>query len=53
MAIAASHGRSCLTLFGLTLLFGKRAGTFSFIGIALLMVGQFIFGDRQIEQRVT
>lgn len=45
---------SCLTLFGLTLLFGKRGGNVLIhIGIALLMVGQFIFGDRQIEQRVT
>jgi ABC-type transport system involved in cytochrome c biogenesis permease subunit len=45
---------SCVVLVGMVLLFGKRGGNMLIhVGVALLMVGQFVFGDRQIEQRIT
>ncbi|MEM8733691.1 MAG: cytochrome c biogenesis protein ResB, partial [Planctomycetota bacterium] len=44
---------SCVLLAGLLLLFKQRGGNMLIhIGVGLLMVGQFVFGDRQIEQRV-
>lgn len=44
---------SSVCLAGLMILFGKRGGNMLIhIGIALLMVGQFVFADRQIEQKV-
>ncbi len=45
---------SLVLLAGLCLLFKKRGGNVLIhIGVGLLMVGQFVFGDRQIEQRMT
>ncbi|MBX3422890.1 MAG: cytochrome c biogenesis protein CcsA [Pirellulaceae bacterium] len=45
---------SYVVLAGLNLLFGKRGGNMLIhVGVALLMVGQFVFGDRQVEQRMT
>ena len=45
---------SCVVLIGLNLVFGRRGGNVLIhVGVALLMVGQFVFGDRQVEQRVT
>lgn len=45
---------SCVVLLGLILVFEKRGGNVLIhIGVALLMVGQFVFGDRQVEQRLT
>ncbi len=51
-------GRSFLVsltlLAGLVLLFGKRGGNVLIhLAIALLMLGQFLFGDKQIEERIT
>lgn len=44
---------SCVALAGLWLLFGKRGGNVLIhAGVGLLMVGQFVFGDRQVEQRM-
>ncbi len=44
---------SWITLAGLWMVFGARGGNVLIhIGVGLLMVGQFVFGDRQIEQRI-
>lgn len=44
---------SCVVLAGLWMLFGRRGGNVLIhAGVGLLMVGQFVFGDRQIEQRM-
>ncbi len=44
---------SCVALAGLWMLFGKRGGNVLIhAGVGLLMVGQFVFGDRQVEQRI-
>lgn len=44
---------SCVTLAGLWMVFGKRGGNVLIhAGVGLLMVGQFVFGDRQVEQRM-
>jgi ABC-type transport system involved in cytochrome c biogenesis permease subunit len=44
---------SSVALAGLALIFGKRGGNVLIhAGVGLLMVGQFVFGDRQIEQRI-
>ncbi|RMF44497.1 MAG: cytochrome C biogenesis protein [Planctomycetota bacterium] len=44
---------SWITLAGLWMIFGSRGGNVLIhIGVGLLMVGQFVFGDRQIEQRI-
>ena len=44
---------SCVALAGLWLVFGKRGGNVLIhAGVGLLMVGQFVFGDRQVEQRM-
>jgi ABC-type transport system involved in cytochrome c biogenesis permease subunit len=43
-----------ILLVGLNLLFGRRGGNVLIhLSIGLLMLGQFIFGDRQIEERIT
>lgn len=45
---------SCVALAGLWILFGKRGGNVLIhAGVGLLMVGQFVFGDRQVEQRIS
>jgi ABC-type transport system involved in cytochrome c biogenesis permease subunit len=44
---------SCVALAGLALIFGRRGGNVLIhVGVGLLMVGQFVFGDRQVEQRI-
>ncbi len=44
---------STVCLAGFLILFGKRGGNMLIhVGIALLMVGQFVFGDRQVEQKI-
>ncbi|MCA9133758.1 MAG: hypothetical protein KDA45_11410, partial [Planctomycetales bacterium] len=44
---------SCVALAGLWILFGRRGGNVLIhAGVGLLMVGQFVFGDRQVEQRI-
>jgi ABC-type transport system involved in cytochrome c biogenesis permease subunit len=45
---------SLVLLAGLVLVFGNRGGNVLIhLSVALLMVGQFAFGDRQIEERMT
>ncbi len=45
---------SGVTLAGLWMIFGRRGGNVLIhVGVALLMVGQFVFGDRQVEQRLS
>ncbi len=45
---------SGVTLAGLWIIFGNRGGNVLIhVGVALLMVGQFVFGDRQVEQRLS
>ena len=45
---------SCVALAGLWIVFGKRGGNVLIhAGVGLLMVGQFVFGDRQVEQRIS
>ncbi len=42
-----------IVLCGLWIVFGNRGGNVLIhIGVALMMLGQFIFGDRQVEQRM-
>ncbi|MCC9599704.1 cytochrome c biogenesis protein CcsA [Stieleria sp. JC731] len=42
-----------ILLVGCNLLFGKQGGNMLLhLGVGLLMVGQFAFGDRQLEQRI-
>lgn len=44
---------SCVVLAGLWMIFGNRGGNVLIhAGVGLLMVGQFVFGDRQVEQRI-
>ena len=44
---------SVVLLIGLLLLFGKRGGNVLIhLGVGLLMLGQFIFGDAQREERI-
>ncbi len=44
---------SSVTLAGLWMIFGRRGGNVLIhAGVGLLMVGQFVFGDRQVEQRI-
>ena len=45
---------SSVMLAGLILLFGARGGNVLIhLGIGLLMLGQFVFGDRQSEERIS
>ncbi len=45
---------SLVLLAGLIMVFGARGGNVLIhLAVGLLMVGQFIFGDRQIEERMT
>ncbi len=47
-------GAGVVLLIGCLLLFDKQAGNMLLhIGVGLLMVGQFVFGDRQLEQRLS
>ena len=44
---------SLILLAGLIMVFGRRGGNVLIhIGVGLLMLGQFAFGDRQIEERM-
>lgn len=45
---------SAVCLVGLIMVFGVRGGNVLIhAGIGLMMVGQFVFGDRQVEQRLS
>ncbi len=47
-------GAGLILLVGCLLLFGKQGGNVLLhLGVGLLMVGQFVFGDRQLEQRLS
>ncbi|MFM9058174.1 MAG: cytochrome c biogenesis protein CcsA [Planctomycetaceae bacterium] len=48
-----SSGAALLTLAGLVMVFGARGGNVLIhLAVGLLMLGQFAFGDRQIEERM-
>lgn len=52
--LTKSLGVGSVLLIGLMLLFGQRGGNVLIhLGVALLMVGQFIFGDAQTEERIS
>ena len=45
---------SAVCLVGLVMVFGVRGGNVLIhAGVGLMMVGQFVFGDRQVEQRLS
>jgi ABC-type transport system involved in cytochrome c biogenesis permease subunit len=47
-------GAGLILLAGCLLIFAKQGGNVLIhIGVALLMFGQFVFGDRQLEQRLS
>lgn len=47
-------GAGVILLFGCLLVFDKQGGNVLLhLGVGLLMVGQFAFGDRQLEQRLS
>ena len=49
-----SSGAALVLLAGLVMVFGQRGGNMLIhIAVGLLMFGQFAFGDRQIEERMT
>jgi ABC-type transport system involved in cytochrome c biogenesis permease subunit len=48
-----SSGAALVTLAGLVMVFGARGGNVLIhAAVGLLMLGQFVFGDRQIEERM-
>jgi len=49
-----SSAAALVLLAGLVLVFGPRGGNVLIhVAVGLLMVGQFVFGDRQIEERMS
>jgi ABC-type transport system involved in cytochrome c biogenesis permease subunit len=51
--LVQSSGASLVLLAGLVAVFGRRGGNVLIhIAVGLLMLGQFVFGDRQIEERL-
>jgi ABC-type transport system involved in cytochrome c biogenesis permease subunit len=51
--LAKGLGAGLIMLVGCNLIFDKQGGNMLLhIGVALMMVGQFAFGDRQTEQRL-
>ncbi|MEM9367959.1 MAG: cytochrome c biogenesis protein ResB, partial [Planctomycetota bacterium] len=52
--LAKGLGAGVILLVGCQLAFGKQGGNVLLhLGVGLLMVGQFAFGDRQLEQRLS
>ncbi|MEM6468833.1 MAG: cytochrome c biogenesis protein CcsA [Planctomycetota bacterium] len=52
--LAKGLGAGAVMLIGCNLIFGRQGGNLLLhFGVGLLMVGQFAFGDRQLEQRVS
>ena len=52
--LAKGLGAGLFLLAGCMLVFGRQGGNMLLhIGVALLMFGQFVFGDRQLEQRLS
>jgi ABC-type transport system involved in cytochrome c biogenesis permease subunit len=51
--LAKGLGAGVILLVGCVLIFAKQGGNVLLhFGVGLLMVGQFLFGDRQLEQRL-
>jgi ABC-type transport system involved in cytochrome c biogenesis permease subunit len=51
--LVQSSGASLVLLAGLVAVFGHRGGNVLIhVAVGLLMLGQFVFGDRQIEERL-
>ena len=52
--LAKGLGAGLILLAGCRLVFDKQGGNVLLhLGVGLLMVGQFVFGDRQLEQRLS
>ena len=52
--LAKGLGAGLIMMVGCQLMFGKQGGNVLLhLGVGLLMVGQFAFGDRQTEQRLS
>ncbi|MAI34808.1 MAG: cytochrome C biogenesis protein [Planctomycetaceae bacterium TMED240] len=52
--LAKGMGAGIILLAGCVLVFGKQGGNVLLhLGVGLLMFGQFAFGDRQLEQRLS
>lgn len=52
--LAKGLGAGIILLIGCLLVFGKQGGNVLLhLGVGLLMFGQFAFGDRQLEQRLS
>lgn len=52
--LAKGLGAGVFLLAGCMLVFGRQGGNLLLhFGVALLMFGQFVFGDRQLEQRLS
>jgi ABC-type transport system involved in cytochrome c biogenesis permease subunit len=52
--LAKGLGAGLIMLAGSLLIFGRQGGNLLLhFGVGLLMVGQFAFGDRQLEQRIS
>ncbi|MEO1618890.1 MAG: cytochrome c biogenesis protein CcsA [Planctomycetota bacterium] len=52
--LAKGLGAGVIMLLGCQLMFGRQGGNLLLhLGVGLLMVGQFAFGDRQLEQRIS
>ncbi len=52
--LVQSSVAALIVLVGLQMVFGNRGGNVLIhVGVALMMLGQFIFGDRQVEQRMS
>lgn len=52
--LAKGLGAGAVLLVGCLLIFGRQGGNLLLhFGVALLMFGQFAFGDRQLEQRIS
>jgi ABC-type transport system involved in cytochrome c biogenesis permease subunit len=51
--LVQSSGAALVLLAGLVAVFGRRGGNVLIhVAVGLLMLGQFVFGDRQIEERL-
>ncbi len=52
--LAKGTGAGLILLVGCLMIFGRQGGNLLLhFGVGLLMVGQFTFGDRQLEQRIS
>ncbi len=52
--LAKGLGAGVILMFGCLLVFDRQGGNVLLhAGVGLLMVGQFVFGDRQLEQRLS